>query len=205
MRPYLRLMPRSLSTNCGKRPIKTVPVKLLRAKEDVRYEHADGHFAMATIKEHFRRADGIRNPIHHQSRWQGSCSDGQRSSAYWTSHSDAHGMQSSVYMTKHRVPSGQKLHPSVYNGFTFRNRRLTYSGPTYIAIRRLKHEKCNAASHGLDLRNLVEEDAFKGVACTGAGKIKPIWMIFTLTADQMKILVFRKSWRRCRKISKFST
>lgn len=47
---YTRLLPRRSNTNEGRRHVKTVPVKLIRAQNDLHNSHPDQHFAKATIR-----------------------------------------------------------------------------------------------------------------------------------------------------------
>jgi hypothetical protein len=47
---YLRLQPLRPNSTKGKRHVDTVPVKLVRASNDLRKQHQDSHFASATIR-----------------------------------------------------------------------------------------------------------------------------------------------------------
>lgn len=47
---YLRLLPRRSNSIEGKRHVRTVPVKLIRASNDLHREHSDSKFAMTTIR-----------------------------------------------------------------------------------------------------------------------------------------------------------
>lgn len=64
------------------------------------------------------------------------------------------------------VASRHKLIPSVYAGIKVLNgkigdpKNVTYSGPTYIAIRSAKHNSSNAASHSYDFQKLLKMDSF---------------------------------------------
>ena len=79
------------------------------------------------------------------------------------------------------VGSRHKLIPSVYAGLAFddKGRNLTYSGPTYIAIRSGKHDKSCASSHAKDFRKLYDVPSFQSLALTSEGTPKPIVIIFT--------------------------
>jgi hypothetical protein len=48
---YLRLQPLRSATIEGKRHVQTVPIKLVRAKNVLRKQHPDSHFASATIRQ----------------------------------------------------------------------------------------------------------------------------------------------------------
>jgi len=58
---YLRLQPRCSSSLKGKRHVKTVPVKLIRAQNDDHAKHVDGEFCTATIT-HLEELSSILGP-----------------------------------------------------------------------------------------------------------------------------------------------
>jgi len=58
---YLRLQPRCNSSQEGKRHVKTVPVKLIRAQNDDHAKHVDGEFFTATIT-HLEELSSILGP-----------------------------------------------------------------------------------------------------------------------------------------------
>ena len=56
---------------------------------------------------------------------------------------------------------------------------MTYSGPTFIAIRSGKHSQSTAATHAYDFKSLLKQPAFDAILKTDKGDIKPI-IIFTV-------------------------
>lgn len=62
-----------------------------------------------------------------------------------------------------------KLIPSVYAGIKIEDAKIgdpktvSYSGPTYIAIRSAKHCSSIAATHAFDFRNLLHIESFKEI------------------------------------------
>lgn len=78
---------------------------------------------------------------------------------------------------------GYKLTPSVYKtveikkGFMGSPEAVSYSGPTYIGIRSLKHSPSNANSHYEDLNTLLNLDAFKDFVRNSTGEVKPVLII----------------------------
>jgi len=58
---YLRLQPRCSSSLAGKRHVKTVPVKLIRAQNNNHVKHVDGEFCTATIT-HLEELSSILGP-----------------------------------------------------------------------------------------------------------------------------------------------
>ena len=78
------------------------------------------------------------------------------------------------------VAACHKLIPSVYaacaiNPDKFKD-AVSYSGPTYIAIRSMKHDSSTAFTHGHDLERFAI-DSFKPVMCTPDGLVKPILIV----------------------------
>lgn len=56
------------------------------------------------------------------------------------------------------IASKHKLIPSVYAGLKIEKEAVSYSGPTYIAIRSGKHDKSTAPRHADDLFRLLQLD-----------------------------------------------
>lgn len=83
------------------------------------------------------------------------------------------------------VAPKHKLTPSVYSAMVIKERGLgspdaiTYSGPTYIGIRSLKHSPSNANTHADDLNTMLNLTSFESVVKTGDGQIKPV-LIFSV-------------------------
>lgn len=81
------------------------------------------------------------------------------------------------------VAEKHKLIPSVYAGIEIREKGMgkpeavTYSGPTYIAIRSGKHSSSTAATHADDLDTLLHMDIFRDLARDKEGNVKPIIII----------------------------
>ena len=80
--------------------------------------------------------------------------------------------------------SRPKLTPSMYAGITVKNNLMgrkeaavTHSGPTYIAIRSVKHSSSTASTHAKDLEKLLELDDFQSIMKGADGKIKPVLMM----------------------------
>ena len=79
------------------------------------------------------------------------------------------------------VAARHKLIPSVYAACVINPDKFTdavsYSGPTYIAIRSMKHDSSTAFTHGHDLERLRSVDSFKTVMSTPDGQVKPIFIV----------------------------
>lgn len=78
------------------------------------------------------------------------------------------------------VAERHKLIPSVYalmeikDGLPGDKRAVTYSGPTYIAVRSGKHCSSTAASHSRDFAEIIGSDDFSDFTQTTSGEVKPV-------------------------------
>ena len=123
--------------------MKTVPVRLLRAINVERKKHQDSHFA-AAVNLHLRNFAEVMGP---DVCFVVSQDDKARvhlglpaatKQAPILMHLDYR-----IRLPDHDyvVAPRHKLIPSVYAGLAFDGDKLSYSGPTYVAIRSGKHEK----------------------------------------------------------------
>lgn len=84
------------------------------------------------------------------------------------------------------VAEKHKLIPSVNTLIDIKSemigdvKAVTYSGPTFIAIRSGKHSQSTAYAHAKDLENILESDRFAEYCKTESGETKPI---IILTVD----------------------
>jgi len=182
---YLRLLPRRSDTQEGKRHVNTVPVKLARAQTDTHKMHVDGKFARATIvnmeevasvlgaKEvcFLSQDDKARVPL-------GITAANKQAPLLMH-------MDYKVTLPDHDwvVAGGHKLIPSVYAGIEIKSgemgscKAVTYSGPTFVAVRSGKHASSTALSHARDFNRLLNVDEFSSMMKTDAGHVKPVFMI----------------------------
>lgn len=182
---YLRLLPRRSDTKEGQRHANTVPVRLARAQTDSHTAHTDGKFAMTTIAymeelasvlgpqevAFISQDDKARVPI-------GITAANKQ--APLLMHLDY-----KVTLPDHDwvVAGGHKLIPSVYAGIVIKPGEIgcrgavTYSGPTYIAVRSGKHSSSTALSHANDFNTLLNFSEFAGVMKTNTGHVKPVLMM----------------------------
>ena len=177
---YHRLLPKRQDSTEGKRHVKTVPVKLIKATSTYHKKHVDSHFAMASIK-YLKDLAKIMGP----------------GPVFFLSQDDksrvpiglpAATKQAPFLMTMERrvrlpdhdfvVAGSHKLIPSVYAAAKIDpDNGVTYSGPTFIAIRSAKHDSSNPSTHSFDFDSLYSLDEFKTVCKTSDGKPKPIVII----------------------------
>lgn len=78
------------------------------------------------------------------------------------------------------VASKHKLIPSVYAACIIKAdtigspEAVTYTGPTYIAIRSAKHSSSKASTHAVDLKKLLTLETFKEIVRDEVGAINPL-------------------------------
>ena len=168
---YLRLIPRRSDSVEGIRHIRTVPVKLRKAKNNLRNRHKDADFTFTTKKQ-------LRDVV----------SMFGKKSVFVISIDDKAKVPIGVTAVTKQAPlvmhvsyevrlpdhdfvkaTKHKLTPSVYAGCEIRSTsahghpEISYSGPTYIAIRSGKHDSSTAYSHGKDFDHVMEMDEFKEI------------------------------------------
>lgn len=182
---YYRLLPRNSRTTDGKRHVKAVPVKLMKPGKDLHRMHEDGYFCTATINA----LDELASLLGPAEVAKLSIDDKARvplGIAAATSQSPLlmH-MEYRVRLPDHdwAVADRHKLIPSVYAGIAIKDNAfgdrsgVTYSGPTYVAIRSGKHSKSTAYSHARDFDHLYELDSFGAFLKTSNGDSKPVLII----------------------------
>lgn len=152
---YLRLLPNNSATNQAKKHVQTVPVKLRKACNDKHKLHEDGKFCTTTIR-FLESLASILDPTQVAFISQ---DDKARvplglTAAKLQSPLLMH-MQYCVTLPDHDfvIARRHKLIPSVYAGITVKPiglgtpESVSYSGPTYVAIRSGKHSSSNAYTH----------------------------------------------------------
>ena len=185
---YLRLVPHRWNTTEGKRHVSTVPVKLMKAETTEHRSHEDTMFAATTIK-HLRQLAGTLGPNHvfmlsqdDKARVPIGITAAKKQAPLLMS------MEYRVRLPDHDwvVAERHKLIPSVYALCTIEKDRIgdekavTYSGPTYVAIRSGKHDKSTAYSHGDDFCTVVNDlDSFAPFVKVHDGGVKPVVIITT--------------------------
>lgn len=181
---YLRLLPRRLNTSEGRRHVKTVPVKLLRASNAKHSDHQDGKFCTATI----RSLEQIASLVGPDEVAFLSQDDKARVVIGLTAANKQAPMlmhvEYKVTLPDHDwvVAQRHKLIPSVTAGIEIKRNGLGqaeavgYSGPTYIGIRSGKHASSTAYSHAVDFNRLMQLEEFDSIMKTD-GLVKPIVII----------------------------
>lgn len=182
---YYRLVPRNRTSIESKRHVVTVPVKLCRAQTDLHKEHPDQQFCVASIRSletlasmlgpeeilFISQDDKARVPI--------GITAANKQAPFLMN------MEYRIRLPDHDwVVAGQhKLIPSVYaiinvsTDLIGQPESVTYSGPTYVAIRSGKHSSSTATSHAEDFDKILQIDTFSQFTKTSDGFIKPVVII----------------------------
>ena len=173
---YYRLIPANARHRDAKRHVNTVPVKLLKPRNDLRKKHIDGHFAMASVKQ----ADELAELFPPETVLYISQDDkakvplGLPISKKQTAilmH-----LEYKVLLPDHdfAIAPAHKLIPSVMAACLKKDgKKVGYGGPTLISIRSMKHDSSTAASHVEDFDTLIEAREFQEATKTN-GKVKPL-------------------------------
>lgn len=184
---YLRCLPKCSRTNQGKRHVVTVPVRFVKAKNDLHKSHPDSKFCTSTI----RNGESLASLLGPDQVGFISQDDKSRIALGITAAKE----QGPLLMhTEYRVTlpdhdwvvgKKHKLIPSVYAGIQINPgignpEAVSYSGPTYVAIRSGKHCSSTAATHAHDFHRLMELDIFESILKTKDGQVKPVLIV---TAD----------------------
>ena len=176
---YLRLKPRRVDSIEGKRHKTIANVKLCRAQPMERSQNEDRWFAATTMKhvEDFAILMGSKNVA----------ILGKDDKALIPLGIPAANKQSPLLMCMEypvRLPdhtfvvsTKHKLILSVYASREIKGDSLSYSGPTHVAIRSLKHDKADAFAGFDDLMDVISLPHFEPYL-KHDGKLKPIW-VFT--------------------------
>ena len=178
---YLRLLPKKSNSNEGKKHVSTVPVKLCKPQNDHHKQHIDGKFCTSTIRDleclasflgpgqvgFVSQDDKARVPIGITAA---------KCQAPMLMH-----MEYRVTLPDHDwvIAEKHKLIPSVYAGIKIKPNGLgspesvTYSGPTYVAVRSGKHSSSTASTHAIDFERLLQLDSFSEILLNKK-KVKPV-------------------------------
>lgn len=184
---YHRLLPKNSKTKQGKRHVKTVPVKLCRAQSDLHKDHPDQNFCRSIIRD-LESLASILGPYKTSFL---SADDKARvpigiTAAKAQSPFLMH-VEYTVRLPDHDfvISSQHKLIPSVYIAVEIEENRMgcekaiSYSGPTYIAIRSAKHSTSSAATHSKDLSELLNIKDFQNFLKLDDNQVKPVIIITT--------------------------
>lgn len=182
----MRLLPRRVNTEKEKKHVITVPVELCKPDSTLHTKHQDGPFCTATI----RNLEPLASILGPEQVFFLSIDDKARVPLGITAaNAQAPILMHLDYRVKlpdhdFVVAEKHKRIPSVYAGIVVKKdgeekpEAVTYSGPTYVAIRSGKHSSSNAETHTTDIHKLTEISAFENFIKAREGFVKPVF-IFT--------------------------
>lgn len=182
---YLRLLPWNSFSCEDKRHVSTVPVKLIRAQNDLKKKHIDTEFATASIR-YLESLASFLGPNEVFFLFQ---DDKARVPIGLTAASKQAPLlmhvQYRVSLPDHDwvVTAGHKLIPSVYAGIVIEPNgfgnpaKVTYSGLTFIVIRSGKHSSSTDKTRANDFKKIFELKSFRSFAYTNTGSPKPVVII----------------------------
>ena len=160
---YLRLLPRNSATREGKRHASSVPVKLLKSKNSKHTKHSDTLFARASISylEELSSLLGPNEVVFHSQDDKCRVPIGL-TAANMQAPLVMH-MEYKIKLSDHDfvVAPQHKLIPSVIAAIGIKQNSITelsgvtYSGPTYVAIRSAKHSSSTAEQHLFDMKRIA--------------------------------------------------
>ena len=174
---YVRLLPRDHTTREGKRHVKTIPVKLVKPDNNLRRAHPDRMFAAETSKT----ADVIAHTMGPEACVYISQDDKSSVHIGVTAAKKQQSMLMSmrvrVRLPDHdfNVGSRHLLVPSVMASCMIDPKSgVSYTGPTYVAIRSSKHNNSSAYSHHEDLKRFIEIDPELFMVKDSPELVKPV-------------------------------
>lgn len=182
---YLRLLPRRADSIEGKKHVTTVPVKLAKAQTDMHKSHIDSKFAATSIC-HLEQVASILGPG--QVMFFSQDDKARVPIGITAANKQApllmH-LEYRVSLPDHDwvVAPSHKLVPSVYAGIKINtdgfgnNKVVSYSGPTYVAIRSGKHSSSTALSHAKDFEEVLNLEHFDIITKTNTGNLKPVCIV----------------------------
>lgn len=182
---YYHLQPSNIRTLDGKRHVNTVPVKLIRAQNSFHKDHQDSKFAAASINNLNELAAFLGHDEVALISQDDKCRvpigiTAAKAQAPMLMH-----MQYRVSLPDHDWVIGErhKLIPSVYAGLVVKEKgygskeAISFSGPTFIAVRSGKHSSSTAKTHSRDFSRLLNLEEFDDITKSRSGDIKPMFIM----------------------------
>ncbi|CAF5057417.1 unnamed protein product, partial [Rotaria sp. Silwood1] len=156
---YLQLLPRRSNSTEGKRHVRTVPVRLIKANNDQHKKHVDQYFATNT-SNHLKTLAGSFGS-------DAVCFLSQDDKARVPIGRPAARKQAPLLMHldyKITLPDHDFVLAPVYAACVINEKKdVSYSGPTYITIRSGKHDSSTAETHHHDFSLLFDSKEFEPV------------------------------------------
>jgi hypothetical protein len=181
---YYHLQAKNPKSIDGKKHIETVPVRLKKAMNDIRRSHPDRKFCSTIIHNIFQLASFLGPSQVSIISQDDKAKVPLGVTAAKTQTPILMHMEYQVRLPDHdfAVAHKHKLTPSVYAALEVQSngygdpKAVTYSGPTYIAIRSLKHSPSTSFSHAIDFNRLKELENFEKFLKLPNGESKPVFI-----------------------------
>lgn len=184
---YLHLLPRKSKSTEGKRHVNCAPVKLVKSQNDQHAKHPDTNFAKASIRgiEEISSILGDSEvcflSIDAKARVPIGITAANKQAPFLMH------VEYKVKLPDHdfvKAPQ-HKLIPDVFAGIKINNtpelfgdsKAVSYSGPTYIAVRSAKHSISSANHHFNDIHHLLSLPEFSEIMLAMDGSAKPVRFI----------------------------
>lgn len=181
---YLHLRPRNVTSSEGKRHVASCPVKLAKSESSLHKYHPDTKFAKSSLSnlEELSSILGPREVTFHSQDDKCRVALGipaASKQAPILMHADY-----KVRLPDHDfvVAPAHKLIPSVIAACNIKENAIshsgvTYSGPTYVAIRSARHQSSTALTHLEDMKRVRELKEFEDSLTTDSGLAKPVMIV----------------------------
>ena len=182
---HLRLIPQRADSREGRCHVRTVPIKLRKAKNTLRNRHADADFTFA-IKRQMRDIVSLSGSdnvfvlsVDNKAKVPISVTavTKQAPLIMHVSYEIRLPHHDFVKATKHKLTSFVYVACEIKPPSSRADPEITYSGPTYIAIKSGQHDSSTACTHGRDFDQLLGLKEFDKVVKHG-NAVKPIGMFF---------------------------
>ncbi|CAF3166273.1 unnamed protein product [Rotaria sp. Silwood2] len=172
---YYRLLPKNSRTIDGQRHIHTVPVRIRRPENSSHKYHDDTKFAQSTIHDLKKIAGTLGNEAVFYLSQDDKCRIPLGIPAAHKQAPLIMSMKIQIKLPDHDFVVGtkHKLIPSIYGACLISEEHVTYSGPTFAAIRSGKHDHSSALGHAKDFDTMIRLPEFEKAALTD-GNLKPV-------------------------------
>ncbi|CAF1269054.1 unnamed protein product, partial [Didymodactylos carnosus] len=175
---YYRLLPKSSRTIDGKKHVHTVPVRIRRPENSRHKYHEDTKFTLSTINDLKTMAAALGDESVFYLSQDDKCRIPMGIPASQKQAPIIMSMKIQIKLPDHDfvVATKHKLIPSVYAACLIKEKRVSFTGPTFVTIRSGKHDHSTAQSHAVDFETLIQLPEFEKAALTN-GLLKPVVMI----------------------------
>ncbi|CAF4855542.1 unnamed protein product, partial [Rotaria socialis] len=169
------LLPKNSRTIDGQRHVHTAPVRIRRPENSLHKHHGDTKFAQSTIRDLKHIACTLGNEMVFYLSQDDKCRIPLGIPAAHKQAPLIMSMKIQIKLPGHdfAIATKHKLIPSVYGACIINDERVSYSDPTFAAVRSGKHDHSSTIAHANDFDTLVQLPEFEKVALLD-GTVKPV-------------------------------